>query len=154
MVNALILNVLFIGKILFERGGAMIVLSDGEKWYEENRTHYEPMSLHECVRFGRGEYDYTKMAQVEHYSVDVCYSYLPVVSNSGVPIDINYKVIWCFSLTRMVSSKARYHAGEQRSIYVYLTTEEVKSLYKDPKSIWDKAERWCEDKDNEEEDNE
>ena len=130
----------------------MIVLSDGEKWYEENQIHYEPMSFRDFERFGRGEYDYAKMAQVEHYSVDVCYSYLPVALQSGVPI--NQKMRWCFSLTRKVSNEARCLAGEPHSVYVYLTTEEVKMLYKDPKSIWDKADRWCEDNDVEEEDNE
>lgn len=127
----------------------MIVLSDGEKWYSENYTHYEPMSLRDFDSFGRGGYDYAKMAQVEHYSADVCYSYSPVVLQSGVPIN---QKMWCFSLTRIVSSKAMYHAGEQHSVYVYLTMEEVKTLYKDPKSIWDKADRWCEDNDDEEED--
>lgn len=123
----------------------MIVLSNGEKWYSENYTHYEPMSFRTFERFGRGKYDYAKMAQVEHYSVDVCYSYSPVALNSGIPINqTDYKVIWCFSLTRMVSNEAKYYAEEQRSVYVYLTTEEVKLLYKDPKSIWDKASKWCE----------
>ena len=128
----------------------MIVLSDGEKWYSENYTHYEPMEFSDFERFGRGDYDYAKMAQVEHYSANVCYSYFPVALQSNVPID--QKMRWCFSLTRMVSSKAMYHAGEQRSVYVYLTTDEVRTLYKDPKSIWDKADKWREDKDNKEED--
>ena len=26
---------------------------------------------------------------------------------------------------------------------VYLTSQEIKQLYKDPRSIWDKAEKWC-----------
>lgn len=121
----------------------MIVVSDGEKWYSENYTHYEPMSFRDFERFGQGEYDYARMAQVEHYSADVCYSYFPVASQSGVPI--NQKLIWCFSLTRMVSIKARYHAGEQHSVYVYLTTDEVKTLYKDPKSIWEESQKWIGD---------
>lgn len=129
----------------------MIVISDGEKWYEESRTYYEPMSLKDFEFYGHGAYDNKRMAQVEHYSVDVCYSYFPVALQSGIPINqTDYKVIWCFSLTRMVSNEAKYHAGERRSVYVYLTTEEVKMLYKDPKSIWDKADRWCEDNDDEE----
>ena len=88
-----------------------------------------------------GGYDHAKMAQVEHYSADVCYSYFPIGLNSGIPI--NQKMRWCFSLTRKVSNEARCHAGESRSVYAYLTIDEVKTLYKDPKSIWDKADMWC-----------
>ena len=46
----------------------MIVLSDGEKWYEENRMHYEPMSLKDFELYGHGAYDNKRMAQAEHYS--------------------------------------------------------------------------------------
>ena len=119
----------------------MIVLSNGEKWYGENYTHYEPMSFRDYERFGRGEYDIAKGAQVEHYSVDVCYSYSPVALQSSVPI--NQKLCWCFSLTRKVFNEAECHAGESRSVYVYLTVDEIETLYKDPKSIWDKANMWC-----------
>lgn len=124
----------------------MIVVSDGEKWYSENYTHYEPMSFRDFERFGRGEYDYARMAQVERYSADVCYSYFPVALQSGVPI--NQKLIWCFTLIRKVSIKAEHHAGEQHSVYVYLTADEVKTLYKDPKSIWEESQKWVGDTDD------
>lgn len=127
----------------------MIVIYDGEKWYTENFTHYEPMSSRDFERFGQGAYDYRKMAQVEHYSADVCYSYFPVALQSGIPINqTDYKVLWCFSLTRQISSKARYHAGEQHSVHVYLTTDELQTLYKDPKSIWEESQKWAGDTDD------
>ena len=157
MANALILNVLFVGMILFKRGETMIVLSDGEKWYEENRTYYEPMSLKDFELYGHGAYDNKRMAQVEHYSVDVCYSYHPLYPNNNCATisstHTNYQILWCFSIIQVISKQDKFCPSEQYSKYVYLTTEEVKTLYKDPKSIWDKANRWCEDNDNKEEDN-
>ena len=136
----------------------MIVLSDGEKWYEENRIHYEPMSRMTFERFGRGKYDDEKMAQVEHYSVDVCYSYHPLYPNNNCATisstRTNYQILWCFSIIQTISKQDKICPDEQHSKYVYLTTEEVKTLYKDPKSIWDKANRWCEDNDDKEGDKE
>ena len=120
----------------------MVVLSKGEKWYKEQSTVITPMDLETFEKYhdNGSSYDFEKMAQVMDITLSVCYSYEPELF-SNVIVDTTqshrFLIVRKVPLNNMMMG---WKSSEEK--HVYLTIEEIHELYKDPKSIWNKAIEW------------
>lgn len=85
------------------------------------------------------------------------YCYAPI-NNKQAYIQVNYfggnvsaHNLFCFEVTRIITTLNNTISDTK---YLYLSLREIRTLYKDPKSIWKQAEGWEENKEEEEEENE
>lgn len=73
---------------------------------------------------------------------ETIYEYKPLNSKGYLQVDlcngdISNKNLFGFQVTKKMPDKIQPRI-------IYLTLNEIRQLYKDPKSIWDKADIWCE----------
>lgn len=83
---------------------------------------------------------------------ETIYEYKPFNNKGYLQVDccngnISNKNLFGFQVTKKTVDK------QYQPRIIYLTLNEIRQLYKDPRSIWDNADRWCEDNDDKEEDN-
>lgn len=125
----------------------MIVLSEGERWYKEQSKEVVPMDLKTFESFHEtgSYYDQATMTQVKESTLSVCYSYEPV---STAIICVPYHS-FLFVITRRIPTKDNQDIiigwKLSDSKLVYLTIDEIRELYTDPKSIWEESQKWVGD---------
>lgn len=71
------------------------------------------------------------------------YEYKPFDNKGYLQVDyfngnISGKNLFGFQITKKTADE------HYQPRIIYLTPNEIRQLYKDPKSIWDKADMWCE----------
>ena len=71
------------------------------------------------------------------------YEYEPFNNKGYLQVDyfngnISGKNLFGFQITKKTTDE------HYQPRIIYLTPNEIRQLYKDPKSIWDKADMWCE----------
>lgn len=81
--------------------------------------------------------------------INEIYEYRPINVQGYINVDYVYGFfsgsnLFAFEIMKKTNDNERF---QPRTIY--LTDQEIQQLYKDPKSVWDKADKWCKGIDDE-----
>ena len=121
----------------------MISLKEGSCIYSKPAQYYE-----ECHGEIINQYDYELKEEYSYCPINNLQSF--IVVDYTLSCIISSRHLFCFEITRKYEMPVGHDIIDTK--YLYLSVREIQTLYNDPKSIWEQAEKW--DRNEEEETNE